>query len=82
MAQIASLQWTGPIEPLLRKIAHSTGYHLQVIGTEPPTPIIVSINKKNKPLATILRDAIFQAQGQANVSVYPANKIIELRYKN
>lgn len=82
MAQVASLQWTGPIEPLLRKIAGATNYKLQVIGNTPSTPIIVSISKKNQPLATILRDAIFQAQGQASISVYPANKMIELRYNN
>ncbi len=82
MAQTASLDWTGPIEPLSRKVARATGYKFQTLGQRPSSPIIVSISRKNASLAAILRDAIYQAQTQANVSVYPASKLIELRYNN
>jgi defect-in-organelle-trafficking protein DotD len=80
MAQQASLDWTGPIEPLMQKIAKASGYKLSIIGQQPSIPIVVSISIHNEPLATILRDAIYQAESQATVSVYPRNKIIELRY--
>jgi defect in organelle trafficking protein DotD len=82
MAQITSLNWTGPIEPLMQKIAETAGYKLHVLGQTPSIPIVVSIAMQNKPLAVILRNTIYQAANQASVSVYPKHKIIELSYKN
>jgi defect-in-organelle-trafficking protein DotD len=80
MAQQTSLDWTGPIEPLLRKIARNSHYRLRVIGQEPPIPVIVAINSDNVPLADILRNAAFQVEKKANIVVYPATKTLELRY--
>ena len=80
MAQTASLDWSGPIQALLKKIADTSGYRLQILGKQPSIPVIVAISKHNVALATILRDAIFQAQQQADINVYPSSKIIELRY--
>ena len=82
MAQPASLDWTGPIEPLMRKIASAAGYKLNVIGQAPSIPVVVSISIHNQPLANILRDTVYQAHNQATISVYPKHKIIELRYNN
>lgn len=80
MDQLASLNWTGPIEPLLKKIAKVTHYQLVTLGALPSIPIIVSIQAQNQPLATILRNAMFQAQEKADVVVYPDKRVIELRY--
>lgn len=80
MAQQTSLDWTGPIEPLLRKIAHTSHYKLRVLGKEPPIPVIVTISANNVPLANILRNATFQVEKKANITLYPATKTIELRY--
>ena len=82
MSQLATTDWTGPIEPLLKKIAAATKYRLQVIGHKPSIPVIVSVYAKNEPLATILRDASFQAASKVDVVVYPRRKIIEMRYLN
>lgn len=80
MANLASVDWIGPIEPLLQKIATATHYNLRVIGRTPPVPIIVSIDSNDKPIADILRNATYQAAKRANVLVYPRTKVIELRY--
>src|SRR3990167_6536738 len=32
MGKLASISWTGPVEPVLKKIAQATRYHLRVIG--------------------------------------------------
>lgn len=82
MAQLASTDWTGPVEPLLNKIAKASHYKLQVLGRKPAIPVIVSVNAQNEPLATILRDASFQASKKIDVAVYPRRKIIEMRYLN
>lgn len=82
MQQLASTDWTGPIEPLLKKIATASNYRLDVLGSQPGIPVIVSVYAKNEPLATILRDASFQASKKVDVVVYPKRKIIEMRYLN
>lgn len=80
MAQQTSLEWTGPIEPLLQKIAEASRYKLRVLGQEPAIPVIVAINETNVPLAEILRDATYQVENKANITLYPGTKTIELRY--
>jgi len=80
MAQITSVDWTGPIEPLLRKIADASNYTISVLGKAPAIPILVSVTAKNTPLANILRDVRFQAQKQATITLHPKRHLIELRY--
>lgn len=84
MEQLSSIDWSGPIEPLLQKIAAASQYKLKVLGVAPAIPILVSVNAQNQPLADILRDVTFQAQNKAGIVVYPsksaANRVIELRY--
>lgn len=80
MAQQTSLDWTGPVEPLLNKIGQASGYQVQVIGRQPAIPVIVIINAFDEPLANILRDTTYQVAKKARIQVYPKNKTIELRY--
>jgi defect-in-organelle-trafficking protein DotD len=81
MTFLASIDWTGPIGPLVERIGDASGYRVRVLGRPPAIPIIISLEKKNVPLAIILRDADFQAADQADIFVYPARRTIELRYK-
>lgn len=80
MAQLASIEWTGPVGPLVEKIAAASRYKVRTLGHSPAIPILVSISAKSTPLADILRDATFQCGSKANIVVYPASKTIELRY--
>lgn len=80
MAQPISIDWTGPIGPLVQKIAKISDYRVRVLGIAPPIPIIVSLTAKNTLLADILRDANFQCGQRANIAVYASNRVIELRY--
>lgn len=81
MGGTADIDWTGPIEPLLQKIAEMTNYTLKVLGNAGSIPIIVSISQSKAIVADILKNASLQAGNRANIVVFPANKIIELRYK-
>lgn len=76
----ASVDWSGPIEPLLDRIARLTGFRLRVLGKVPAIPVLVSISAHNKSYADILRDAALQAGNKANVIIYSSGRIIELRY--
>ena len=80
LGALASVDWTGPIEPLVRRLAAAGHYIYRVIGKRPAIPVIVAVYATNMPLADILRDANFQAASQADVVIYPGPRIIELRY--
>ena len=80
MAQPVSLNWTGPVEDLLNQIAKITRYRVRVLGVRPAIPAIVAINAKDKTVADILRDTMFQVQKKADITVYSTRRIIELKY--
>lgn len=80
MDQLASIDWSGPIGPIVKKIALASHYQLHVLGESPAIPVLVSIHQKNTPLGYILRDIDYQAGSKANIVVIPDKNIIELRY--
>lgn len=80
MANLVSMDWAGPILPLVNQIAEATGYNVRVLGTEPAVPIMVFIAAKNQRIGDILRNAGFQCHDKASIVVFPKSRIIELRY--
>ncbi|MBI5447481.1 MAG: type IVB secretion system lipoprotein DotD [Gammaproteobacteria bacterium] len=80
MSEVVSVDWSGPVEPFLRKIGEASGYQVRVLGVKPPIPIIVTLTARNTPLSNVLRDTAFQCMTKADVFVYPCKKLIELRY--
>lgn len=84
MSDLISVDWSGPIEQLLERLANTSGYKLRVLGTRPAIPVLVSITATNVTLGTVLRDLDFQASKKAHLMVYPnadpRKRIIELRY--
>lgn len=80
MSGTADIDWTGPIEPLVRKLADMTDYKLKILGNEPAIPIIISISQNKAIIADILKNAGMQAGKRANIVVFPANRVIEVRY--
>jgi len=80
MAQMTSIEWNGPVGPLVEKIAVASHYKVRTLGTPPAIPVLISVSAKDTPLADILRDVGFQCGEKANIVVYPEKKIIELRY--
>jgi len=77
---IASVDWSGPIEPLLDRIAKLAHYRLEVVGHPPAIPVLVTITTQNTPLSYVIRNADVQAGNKANIAVYPGIHTIELRY--
>lgn len=80
MSNLVTIDWNGPIEPLLTQIADATGYTVNILGKEPTLPIIVTVIAKNKPIGEVLRDAGYQCGDKADIVIFPNTKIIELRY--
>ncbi len=78
----ADIDWTGPIEPLVHKVAEMSNYRVKILGNEPAIPVIISISQEKIVLADILKNAGLQAGRRANLYVFPANKVIEIRYES
>ncbi len=80
MGGLTSVDWSGPVEPLVRQIAKITGYRVRVLGTPPAIPVLVSVYDRNMMVADILRDIGYQCGRRAAVIVFPESRVIEIRY--
>jgi defect-in-organelle-trafficking protein DotD len=74
------IDWTGPVEPLIEKIAKMTEYRVKILGNEPAIPIIITITAKDTMIAEVLQNASFQSGKRAHILVFPENHVIEVRY--
>lgn len=80
MGMQTSIDWSGPVEPLLRQIAKASDYRVRVLGTQPAIPVIVTVSATNEILGDVLRDVGYQCGRRASVVVFPGSRVIELRY--
>jgi defect-in-organelle-trafficking protein DotD len=80
MGGTIDIDWTGPIGPLVDKIARLTDYRVKFLGTEPPIPILVAVTAKHAIIAEVLQNASLQAKKRAQILVFPDNHVIEVRY--
>ncbi len=76
----ASLDWSGPVEELVVRLANASFYKTRILGHAPAVPVLVNISANDRSLADILRDVDYQIGNQADLKVFPKSKIIELRY--
>lgn len=75
-----AIDWSGPIEELVARIAKTVGYHFHTVGKHPPMPVLISLTVKNETLVNVLRNIDYQAGNKASIRVYPTHHLIELRY--
>jgi len=80
MGGVTSVDWSGPVEPLVKQLARASNYRVRVLGTSPAIPIIVTVNTKNVMLGDILRDVGYQCGERASLIVFPNSQVVELRY--
>ncbi len=82
LAQPTALQWYGPVEPVLAKIAKQVSYQFQVYGKAPSIPLLVDVDTKKHPISAIavLRNLDVQLGDNASLMVLTKTKIISLRY--
>ncbi len=74
------IEWTGPIGPLIDRVAELTNYRVKTLGQEPAIPILVSISMKKAVIADILQNASLQVGKRAYILVFPESRLIEVRY--
>ena len=75
-----TVNWVGPVQPLLQQLADRAGYEFQLAGNAPSSAIILSINVRNQPVIETLRDAGLQLGQRAKLRVDAQLKLIELVY--
>lgn len=80
MGMKASIDWNGPVKPVVQQLANAANYKLKILGKEPPIPVIVSVSAKNAAVGNILRDIGYQSKKRAQIVVFPSKHTIELRY--
>lgn len=80
MGTITSVDWSGPVEPLINQLAKVVNYKVKVVGHAPVIPVIVTVSAKNEAAGSILQSAAYQCGKRADVVVYPNTQTIELRY--
>lgn len=80
MTALTSVDWSGPVEPLVKQIAKASNFRVRILGRPPAIPILVSIYDKNRMISDVLRDVGFQCGRRASIIVYPEERVIELRY--
>lgn len=78
--QLYSVEWRGPLEPLLESIADDIGYRFIRTGTPPGSPVTVSVYRTDEPVWRIVRDAGTLVTSQAAVVLNPRDRSIEVRY--
>tara|TARA_R110002126_G_scaffold135987_4_gene280469 strand:- start:123151 stop:123747 length:597 start_codon:yes stop_codon:yes gene_type:complete len=78
---LVSIDWVGPIETLVHKVAKIAKFKFKVLGASPPIPVLINVFDKRTSLGDVLRTANLQSKDRADVVIYPKTKTIELRYK-
>ena len=77
-----TVNWVGPVEPLVKQLADRASYKLNVTGNKPEIAIVVTIDVRNQPVIETLRDVGLQLGGRAELKVDANQKIVELSYGN
>lgn len=80
MNEISSIDWNGPVEPILRKIAAAGKHKFKVMGRAPSIPILIDLDMRNVALSDILQNITYQAAGKAHIVYVSKEDTIELRY--
>lgn len=77
-----TVNWIGPVAPLVLQLADRASYKFVVSGNAPEAGIIVSMNARNQPVIEALRDVGLQLGARAELRVDANLKIVELSYAN
>ncbi len=80
LARVTSIDWAGPVEPLVKQLAQASHMRFKVIGKEPAVPVLVSMRKRDALTYDVLKDIQAQISPRAELVVFPTSGVIELHY--
>jgi defect-in-organelle-trafficking protein DotD len=80
LSRLVSIDWAGPVEPLIKQLADGAQLRVKVIGVAPAIPVTVGLHKRDTSVYQILQDLRGQVGNRAEIVVYPSSGVIELHY--
>lgn len=80
LARAITVNWVGPVEPIVKTLADRASYGFMAIGEQPPVPVVVSVNVENRPVIDVLRSIGLQLGQRADVRVDAVRRMIEIHY--
>ena len=75
-----TVNWIGPPEQILKRLADRASYSYLTVGNRPPVPPVITLNAENERVIDLLRDVGLQLGVRADVKVDSIQKTIELHY--
>ena len=75
-----TVNWIGPADQLVKKLADRASYSFLVVGDRPPVPVVVNVDAENKPVIEVLRSTGLQLGVRGDVKVDSTRKMVELHY--
>ena len=78
LARRVSLDWAGPLETVVERLADEAGYRFEAAGAMPVRPVFVEIDAESRPLIALLRDAGIQAGAAGLVVVDATRDVVRL----
>ncbi|UTC24411.1 DotD/TraH family lipoprotein [Candidatus Comchoanobacter bicostacola] len=82
LSGLASVEYTGPCEPLIEQIAQTANVKVVKIGNPTATAVIISIKADAIPLSEMIQSIAYQVSNHAKVSYNSKDKVIEIIYLN
>lgn len=76
----ASFDFVGEADIAAQSLAKLAGYQFRAVGRKPEIPILVNLHADQKPLHDVVHDFAAQLGAKARYSIFPAAKVVELRY--
>ena len=74
-----SIEWTGPVEPLLAALADEIGYRMAVTGSASAQPVMISMSRLDEPVWHVFRDIGMAIGTEGAVVVDATSRRVEFR---
>ena len=74
-----SIDWAGPVRPLLAAISAEIGYGFHTTGAAAAQPVMITLNRRDEPVWQVLRDVGQSIGAEAVVVVDATERRIEFR---
>ncbi len=80
LRRAVTVTWVSPVTPIAKTLAERAGYNFLVIGSNPPVPIVVSIDAENRPVIDVLRDIGLQLGLRGDIKIDSTQRVVEIHY--
>lgn len=75
-----TVNWVGPVEPVLKMLADRAGYEFKAFGNRPSNAAVISLDVENRAIIEVMRDVGLQLGGRADVRVSGDARRVEIHY--